>query len=130
MKKTLATALLIGALSFSSAPAFATSPSPEPVLKGFTSGPVTPTDHAEPGLLPYPAPVVTPNTVNGVVPAELQPTPAPTSTAPATGSETGTKAPTELASTGTNDSLYIWGAVGLLALIAGITSVIHARRKA
>ena len=121
MKKTFATALLIGALSFSSAPAFATSPSPEPVLKGFTSGPVTPTDHAEPGLLPYPAPSVTPNTVNGVVPASVQPTPAPTAEA---------QEPAKLANTGVDGLMYVWGAVGALALTAGLASVVYVRRKA
>lgn len=104
----------------------ATIPPNEPVvpIKGATPTPnTTPTDHPEPGVeTPYPAPVVTPNTVNGVPPVSVQPTPAPTTVTD--------MVPVQLANTGANDLLFVWGGIGVLALLAGIASVIHAQRKA
>lgn len=110
----------------------------EPIVKGETPvSPVPVPDHAEPNpetpatvadpepVTAYPAPSVTPNTVNGVVPASANPTPAPTSSV--TPAATATD---RLANTGANDMLLIWGAVGLLALLAGLASVIYVRRKA
>lgn len=103
----------------------------EAPTKGITpASPVVIPPHSEPNLSgasepteqAYPAPVVTPNTVNGVVPDSANPTPAPVApTATATD---------RLADTGANDLLYIWGAVGLLALLAGLASVIYVRTKA
>ena len=93
----------------------------------------TPTDHAEPNPSgsaeateqAYPAPSVTPNTVNGVVPASANPTPAPTSSVISAAAVTD-----RLPNTGANDWLYIWGAVGVLIALAGLASVIWAKRKA
>lgn len=65
----------------------------------------------------YPAPEVTPNTTNGVVPETTNPTPAPVNQE-------------KLANTGPDASLLVWGSVGLLAIIAGIVSVVRARRDA
>lgn len=90
-------------------------------------------DHAEPGVeekaeeVTYPAPVVTPNTVNGVPPVGSQPTPGPTTSAEAI---PVAKVPTELAYTGANDWLWLWAGAGLIALLAGVASVIHVRRNA
>lgn len=107
------------------------APAPTKGVPAETSVPIPP--HAEPNPSgsaeateqAYPAPSVTPNTVNGVVPASANPTPAPTSAvAPAA------TATDRLANTGASDWLYIWGAVGLLVLLAGIASVIWVRRKA
>jgi LPXTG-motif cell wall-anchored protein len=95
MKKTISSALLIGALSISSVPAFADTT--------------------------YPAPAVTPNTVNGTPPASSQTTPAPM---------VDTQLPSTLPNTGPNDLMFVWGGVGVVALLAGAASVIYVRRKA
>lgn len=116
------------------APTVTESPSPEatePVKGTVPTTPAIVPPHGEPNPLApspeaYPAPSVTPNTVNGTPPASTQPTPAP---AP-TGSPVASATPDRLANTGANDMLLIWGAVGLLALLAGIASVIRVRRKA
>lgn len=89
-----------------------------------TEVPIPP--HSEPGVtepaevVAYPAPSVTPNTMNGTPLASNQPTPA----VPVQ------ESPDRLANTGASDWLWLWALVGGLALTTGIGSVIHVRRKA
>lgn len=117
MNKKLTTALLAGtilsSILFSTAPAFATPhEGPEqtqgPTLKG--------TDP-----LSYPAPAVTPNTVNGVVPETQNPTPAPATEA---------QEPATLPNTGVTELMWVWAGIGGFALAVGVTSVIYVRQKA
>lgn len=135
MKKTLTTALLIvvslSSLLFSTAPAFASNPtecptySPGPtecntssnslkILKGQTL--TAPTTEA------YPAPSATPNTVNGVVPASVQPTPTPTTSVQ--------ESPANLADTGPSELMAVWAGLGATALAFGVATVVYVRRKA
>lgn len=133
MKKTLTTALLISALSFSTAPAFAANPDPSKfpsncqtlspgvtecndVLDKLTNGVTVATTDA------YPAPAVTPNTTNGTPAPSTQPTPAPATPAP--------EASTELAATGITGWMLLWAVLGAFALGFGITTVVMVRRNA
>lgn len=126
MKKTAATllpALLVGTFSLtllSSAPANAMPCSGDSTVctgESYTGYP----GGVKPAGDTYPAPVVTPNTVDGTPPASAQ---ATESAAPSKVAEPA------LASTGLDQMTLIWAAVGLLALLTGIISVISARRNA